>query len=165
MSNKLTDVTDNNVEKISDNEIIKALECCSADKSTKYCLTCPLQDMGFVGECIPEKSKNALDLINRQKEEIERLQSVVDSFTYIGKMYSEIKAEAYKEFAEDVQGEIENAIHSNYNAKAEANKNKKRKAKDKENFLMYCDGKIQALSGIYNYIDNLLKEMVGEDNA
>ena len=41
-----------------------------------------------------------LDLINRQKAEIERLEKENDYFADIGKMYSEIKAEAIKEFAE-----------------------------------------------------------------
>ena len=96
---------------MTDNEIIKALECCSADKSTKYCLTCPLQDMGFVGECIPEKSKNALDLINRQKAEIERFDQVIDQAltktneakALIEKVEKMNKAEAYKEFAEKIK--------------------------------------------------------------
>ena len=41
-----------------------------------------------------------LDLINRREAEIERLQLINDSFTDIGKLYSEIKAEAITEFAE-----------------------------------------------------------------
>ena len=78
---------------------------------------------------------------------------------------AEFKAEAYKEFAEKVQGEIDDAIHSNYNAKEE------RQAKCKkfgipidaeDSFLMYCDGKIKALSGINSYIDNILNEIIGE---
>ena len=106
---------------MTDNEIIKALECCSS--GSYGCENgCPLDkecDSPIRGG---EKiMQNAFDLINHQKAElkatiagqetlqkyiaeqkaeIERLQSVVDSFTDIGKMYSEIKAEAYKEFAE-----------------------------------------------------------------
>ena len=49
-----------------------------------------------------EKLKNALDLINR-------LQATIDSFTDIGKLYSEIKAEAYKEFADKLcEGRVSN---------------------------------------------------------
>ena len=44
---------------------------------------------------------------NGFKAEVERLQSVADSFTDIGKLYSEIKAEAYKEFADKVENEID----------------------------------------------------------
>ena len=56
---------------MTDNEIIKALECCRNDE----CSQCPLQD----GVC-SEKDviKDALDLINRQKAEIERLNKRVD---------------------------------------------------------------------------------------
>ena len=119
---------------MTDAEIIKALECCSADKSTKYCLTCPLQDMGFVGECIPEKSKNALDLINRQKAEIERLKEVNEKllidFNGLSGVIKRAKAEAYKEFAERLK-EMVTPFKYSFN----------------------------------NDIDNLLKELVGEDNA
>ena len=49
-----------------------------------------------------EKLKNALDLINR-------LQATIDSFTDIGKLYSEIKAEAYREFADKLcEGRVSN---------------------------------------------------------
>jgi hypothetical protein len=47
---------------------------------------------------------NALDLINRQQAEIERMQIRLrkerHQFADLGKMYSEIRAEAIKEFAE-----------------------------------------------------------------
>ncbi len=49
---------------MTDNEIIKALECCSTDDG---CETCPAHGTGC------ELEKPALDLINRQKAEIERL--------------------------------------------------------------------------------------------
>ena len=68
--------------KLTDNEIIKALECC------------PLDD---IGGC---RKIDALDLINRQKSEIERLTRENQSFADIGKLYSEIKFETIKEFAE-----------------------------------------------------------------
>lgn len=51
----------------TDNEIIKALECCV---TYEFCTGCPLVD-----NCPSSYSllKSALDLINRQKAEIERL--------------------------------------------------------------------------------------------
>ena len=64
--------------------------------------------------------------------------------------------------------EIKDAMDSNYKAKEE------RVAKCKEygipiwpedGFLMYCDGKNHALSGIDYFIDNLVKEMVGGNGA
>lgn len=56
--------------KMSEEEIKKALECCS-DQDKNLCRVCPLSKLQ--GECVEIKSKNALDLINRQKAEIERL--------------------------------------------------------------------------------------------
>jgi DNA repair exonuclease SbcCD ATPase subunit len=44
--------------------------------------------------------KKSIEELNQAKAEIERLKATVDSFTDIGKLYSEIKSEAYKEFAE-----------------------------------------------------------------
>ena len=55
---------------LSDNEIIKALECCS--KITFSCDGCPLQHLKY-SECYELVIRSTLDLINRQKAEIERL--------------------------------------------------------------------------------------------
>lgn len=82
---------------MTDNEIIKALECC---KELSDCDGC---QYGYLrtknGLCIDTMHNDALSLINRQKAEIERLKETIDSFADIGKLYSEIKAEAVKEFA------------------------------------------------------------------
>ena len=55
---------------MTDEEIKKALECCSVNHE---CFFCPLED-GFP-DCISMLSKNALELINRQQEEIEELRN------------------------------------------------------------------------------------------
>lgn len=55
---------------VSDNEIIKALECC---RSTS-CYDCLCNDENL---CIDALLEYALDLINRQKAEIERLKADV----------------------------------------------------------------------------------------
>ena len=57
-------------KKLPDSEIIKALECCV--KETHTCLECPYTEFG---QCEFLVMKDALDLINRQKAEIERLQT------------------------------------------------------------------------------------------
>ena len=141
---------------MNDNEIIKALECCSDEMGcTKGCPCldekkgCKISNEGL--------SKFALDLINRQKEEIselhhrnseleielkamrgaansckaeiERLNKENEHFADIGKMYSEIKAEAIKEFAERLKKQIH----------------------------------IKEIRDVYGKkIDNLVKEMVGD---
>lgn len=104
---------------------------------------------------------NILDLINRQKAEIERLNEENKRFADIGKMYSEIKSEAIKEFAEKVLNEIREAIISNDKAIKEREE-KHNVNRYEDNFCSMCDGKISALGGIRYFINNLAKEMVGE---
>ena len=60
---------------MTDNEIIKALECCSnsCDDGFAKCDECPRFEEG--SGCTLRTMKNALDLINRQKAEIERLEN------------------------------------------------------------------------------------------
>ncbi len=59
---------------MNDNDIIKALEFCADG----FCFaenSCPLGHIGDADACITELCKNALDLINRQKAEIEELKT------------------------------------------------------------------------------------------
>lgn len=104
---------------MTDNEIIKALECCSKHHNT--CGTCcPMDSIcNNVRDCLITLSKNALDLIRRQKAEIERLQKkantpfaeftfdenklkeiVSDAIKNIEFNLNSVKSEAIKEFAE-----------------------------------------------------------------
>lgn len=84
---------------MTDNEIIKALEWCEQFENNivfkgsgdERCVQA-LQRMVVI--------KHALKEYNRQKAEIERLRKANESFSCMGKMYSEIKSEARKEFAE-----------------------------------------------------------------
>lgn len=87
---------------MTDNEIIKALECCRYDVT--HCKECPLRGSA----CIATKSGYALDLINRYKLELEQLtekfncqQTVYVDLSEIIKKQSEelkkAKAEATKE--------------------------------------------------------------------
>ncbi len=54
---------------MTDNEIIKALEHCERG----YCYRCPANKFG--GGCTDKAKRLAIDLINRQKAEIERLKA------------------------------------------------------------------------------------------
>ena len=58
---------------MTDNEIIKALECCNVCSSPEYCGECPYVECTTVKGCVGEMLTDALDLINRQKAEVERL--------------------------------------------------------------------------------------------
>lgn len=91
---------------MTDDKIIKALECCGIDR----CDDCPCWTEEL--SCDHNLELLALDLINRQKAEIERLNALIDAVeehfnplpfknnfdSYIVK----IKSEARKEFAESV---------------------------------------------------------------
>ena len=66
--------------KFTDEEVIKALECCSQP----YCNNnnCPLNEHTInTKDCITKLSTNALDLIKRQRVEILALTSAVDNST------------------------------------------------------------------------------------
>lgn len=92
-----------------DNEIIKALEHCYSHESLDDCGDCPLTKM--CNEDPFYTDKISLDLINRQKAEIERLSQIIkDSHSICEdckEKYAEeieyIKADAVKEFAERVK--------------------------------------------------------------
>lgn len=122
---------------MTDNEIIKALECCKKDD----CDNCP----NNFGNCYANLSGYAIDLINRLQAEIERLKECPKCiYEYDGKTteycvqgtcsnfktVEQIKSEAYKEFAEKL----------------------------KKRFYL-CAGR--CVVNVY-HIDNLLKEMIDE---
>ena len=122
---------------MTDNDIIKALECCGCDNY--QCDKCPYA----YKTCTVYK--DSLDLINRQKAEIERLRECPKCvYEYDGEMTEfcvkapcpnyktadEIRSEAIKEFAERL---------------------KETKFKHGNDFMVYADS-----------IDTLVKEMVGD---
>lgn len=103
---------------MTDNEIIKALECCVNVKDVK-CNECPL--IHSEKFCFKVLHETTLDLIDRQKAEIERLEKEIESLNKqypcvvkmsdyclvytrslddYDKLIDEIKSEAIKEFAE-----------------------------------------------------------------
>ena len=104
-----------------------------------------------------ELEKSALDLINRQKAENERLRKQTGQFADIGKMYSEIKAEAYKECNQKTLMCLD-----------------KFREEIVDKFIIMCDGNdynklnlmsmVDTIDSIYDkHMDNLLKEMVGDN--
>ena len=126
---------------MTDNEIIKVLECCKNGK----CITrnCPHSHYPYEGdECHPALAKAALDLINRQKAEIERLEDLnkcyYTSCQQIAKSNHETKAEAVKEFAKRLKEYV-------------------------ESYDVTTGYKITIVNAVEEEtIDNLVNEMVGE---
>ena len=95
---------------MTDNEIIKALECCADEMGCKK--GCPCFDPKAKGSCCTISKigieKIALDLINRQQAEIERLSA--ESFEHnvtklFDKYKAHIKSEAVKEVFEKLRTE------------------------------------------------------------
>lgn len=103
---------------MKDKEVIKALECCVDWCGNVSCWDCPLKNTG----CIHfDKLKETLDLINRQKAEIERLtaerdamhQDVIAAEEYAWQCKI-AKAEAYKEFAERLKSRLITVTYINF---------------------------------------------------
>lgn len=95
---------------MTDNEIIKALECC---KDGGVCTGCPLFEQK-TAKCISQLNEYTLDLINRQKAEIERLSHKCGDCAGCTQWKcdcSNIKSEAIREFVEKLK---EKASHETY---------------------------------------------------
>ena len=103
---------------MTDNEIIRSLEICANNGDCKECVINPHH--GNYGYCTSLAINAALDLINRQKAEIERLQKECEiTRAYIHnnglewglvshlEFYKNQKSEVIKEFAERLKGKVD----------------------------------------------------------
>jgi hypothetical protein len=109
---------------MTDNDIIKALECC---RDFGDCSLCPYEKATFENEadCAQRMHTDALDLINRQKAEIDRLEKQIKELLisetcelYIPMeiacrvrkghpIFKAIKSEVAKEFAERLKAKAQ----------------------------------------------------------
>ena len=85
---------------MTDNDIIKALECCYSLNLQKCKTKCPLRDKPLCSEWL---SKYALDLINRQKAEIEVKNKLLD---IVEEKFETIKADTIQEFIKRFEKKI-----------------------------------------------------------
>lgn len=97
-------------KKLTEAEIMKALECCIERRDLKQCnnYDCPLQyKTSTFYECKKMLVESALDLINRKNAENERLEALSKHHQTLINMLNEgiaeARAEAIKEFAERVK--------------------------------------------------------------
>lgn len=137
-------------------EIIEALDLCTQQNGSIPCYNCPCWNSDEQ-KCEGIDYTATLDLINRQKTEIERLKECPKCvYEYDGeiteycvqgpcsnfKTVEQVKDEAYKEFAERLKEKISDCH-------------------------IVSDGEYCGFDcgDIYECIDNILKEMVGDDNA
>lgn len=122
-------------KKITDEEIKSSLEVIA---TTRNCNECKIRNCKWgTCNCSQITANAALDLINRQKAEIEKLKgsTIVSNIMESQRIKREAKAEAYKEFAERLNEEAQ---------------------------IADCFDSYNMVVGTH-FIDNLLKEMVGED--
>lgn len=88
----------------TDEEIKSSLEVIA---TTQNCNECKIRNCKWgTCNCSQITANTALDLINRQKEEIERLKNRDMQVEVSDKLEREIKAEAVKEFAEKLEEKL-----------------------------------------------------------
>ncbi len=89
---------------MTDNEIIKALKCCTGEN----CESCPAYTPDE--KCVRITLEESLNLINRQQAEIERLEKQLNSKykweNMLDKKIKEVKSEAIKELMFNLDNEI-----------------------------------------------------------
>lgn len=145
-------------KKLTDKDVVEGLERCISTTTAEACVGCPFKKQNLCNKDQWALERYALDLIKRQKSEIERLKSANDekfrqwdmlaekTKTHYANLYNEakdkLKAEAYKEFAERIKLSI--------------------KANVVETLCNDVRGVYKA-EYVLDDIDNLLKEMVGEE--
>lgn len=168
---------------MTDNEIIKALDVCG---HLDACADCPLGCLEGVDKCMHTLLLNALDLINRQKEDIDELEAIVDlrskrkyyqkfvtevyqkekgnelstpDFDYIYELYFKQKAEI-----EDKSEKLRKVLPIVAELKAEAIKEFAEGLTKKIFPIGYlCDGNYSVnAKAVKTVIDNLVKEMTEE---
>ena len=121
---------------MTDNEIIKALECCAGDDG---CDVCPMYKPS--SECITELQGKALDLINRQKAENERLNKEVNK----QQLRRQIRRQMYRSTVEEIKSEAIKEFAERLKKKYKHNKTS-----------------ITSLVTLFDNINNLVNEMCGE---
>lgn len=128
-------------KKFTDEEIIRNYEWCIGCTSDR-CRECTMDEEGF---CEEELQDLVLDLINHQKAEIEKLKgsTIVSNIMESQRIKREAKAEAYKEFAEKIKKSIKENVDEAWH-------------RDDGNGIYDAEY-------VLDDIDNLLKEMVGEE--
>lgn len=156
-------------------DTIKGLECCT-DEWYENCNECPYS----IDTVSCERMKlleDSLDLINHKQELLEaaiagqetlqkaladkdkEIECITAEKEQLIKTFGECQAEAIKEFAKEIRAEINEAIKSNQQAKKQRiDRLTEKGIVCNDNFCSYCDGKIHALCGIGEFIDNPVKE-------
>ena len=135
---------------MTDEQIIKALECCVKTEFISDCAKCEM----FAFDCRDILIENALDLVNRQKAEIERLKKrntllLKKKCNDINTARKIIKSEAIKELAERLKSRLANL---SVRTKTHGRKTTPNYVDDIANQILH--------DVVLQEIDNLVKEMM-----
>ncbi len=120
--------------KFTDDEIVKALECCCNNED---CIGCPCLDHGCYYEV-----QYSLDPINRQKAEIERLNKEVDRLSQCVLYHEGQIIDVVEEFAERFENELCEKVEEFYFEE------------EHENFM--------SVNKILAFVDSLVNEMTNK---
>ena len=143
---------------MTDNEIIRALECYNLQKNGD-CPECPLRYSGDWWVCSEIILKNALDLINRQKAEIARLQTDVAPVRHGHIIWKRRRRGGFRHVK---------CLHRFCNFVIEDNAPCKHIAKIDERYTIdepYCSECGKLLGDFLNYCGNCGAKMGGDENG
>ena len=132
--------------KLTDEEIVKALECCSCD----VCSNCCLYGKGGMDECTSKLAKNAFELVNRLRSENEEL----------NKDYIELDLEC-RELRTELDKELDEHEEFTKKAKAEIERLKDEKYKVEQN-LKQCENGYELELHTARFDMNMNRERVAE---
>ena len=146
---------------MTDNEIMKALECCTKTEFISDCAKCEM----FAFDCKDILIENALDLINRQKAEVERLEDKI--------FVLENDLEKAENLSDALGNDIDIKLNYIYDLEekietVESEAIKECLEKVKNYIKTHCnpygkpDFDYDTSIKILNFIDNLVKEMTEE---
>lgn len=139
---------------MTDNDIKKALECCISENGND-CEECPCQNIAYKqgnGGCCNQLSRYALDLINRQQAEIEKLKAKVKKLKNIERFADKLIKKQEAEI-ERLKAEIEEVNEADRETELQALK------ESKENAKLFCEAinhaKSEAIEEFAEKIDQL----------
>lgn len=152
-------------KKLTDEEIVSSLEVIA---TTRNCNECKIRNCKWgTCNCSQTTANAALNLISRQKAEIEKLKgsTIVNNIMERQKIEREAKVKAYKEFAKEVTEEVKKAYNDNLDVLQEYLE----KYEEESDFELVAPikaiikGRMGTLLSVDDFINDLLKEMVGEE--
>ena len=160
---------------MTDEQIIKALENCG---NVGECKKCSLNEMGEgISLCIPHLTQNTLDLINRQKAEIEKKDKALEIADKmqkgLNKEIAKLRAEN-EDFKKVIETMTNEQFQIAFDFKAEIDRLKTMnsemcigmKVLKERAYNKFADRLCKKLGVTKNYaIDEVLREMVGDDNG